>query len=74
MKKFILVVAVMAIFVGCANTQDKIDKYVKVRNKTIKTVHGVKCEKTCIKSCNTISNVIDRVDCKASCVSGCHNE
>lgn len=72
MKKIILLVAVVAMFSGCVSTQEKLDKYIEVRNKAITTVGVVKCEKDCFSDCNAISNTIDRVDCKSLCVDKCY--
>jgi len=72
MKKLILVVALIAVFGGCADTQGSINRYLEVRGKVIKTTHIIECEKQCFKKCDAIESHISRIDCKASCVEECN--
>jgi hypothetical protein len=74
MKKIIFAVVCIATLTGCSGltVQENIDNYIEKRDKAVRAVKVVKCQKDCIIGCNDISNTIDRVDCKTSCIEYCH--
>ena len=72
MKKLLLVVSCVVLFSGCANTQDKIDRYKEKRYKASKEVNKAKCKKDGFKKCNSISNDLDRASCKFNTIEICN--
>jgi PBP1b-binding outer membrane lipoprotein LpoB len=69
MIKKLMAVVFVAMLVGCASVQSKVDSYKEKRANVISTVEFIKAEKDCIVQCNQDFDFgIKRADCKTGCI------
>ena len=69
MKKILFLIFAFALFSGCADTQNAIDKYIEKREIIVKTAKVLNDEALCVKRCNADFDAgSDRADCKVNCI------